>query len=87
MNNGLIIDVDGNKEWYLNGELHREDGPAVIYTDGHKEWYLHGNKHRENGPAVEWIGGSKEWYIHGKKINYQFTSLQDLYEHAPEELI
>ena len=28
-------------EWYnLNGQLHREDGPAVENTNGHKEWYL-----------------------------------------------
>ena len=28
--------------WYLNGQLHREDGPAVEYTDGHKSWWLNG---------------------------------------------
>ena len=25
--------------WYLNGKLHREDGPAVS-TNGDKDWYL-----------------------------------------------
>ena len=29
-----------SKEWYLNGLLHREDGPAVEYANGDKEWYL-----------------------------------------------
>jgi hypothetical protein len=28
MKQGLSIDEDGDKEWYLNGELHRVDGPA-----------------------------------------------------------
>ena len=25
-------------------ELHRDDGPAVIYPDGTKEWWRHGRK-------------------------------------------
>ena len=87
MKNGLIVDNNGTKEWYLNNELHRENGPAIEYAYGTKEWYVHGNLHREDGPAVEWRDGSKEWYIHGKKINYQFTSLKDLYDNHPEELI
>ena len=28
------------KNQYLNGKLHREDGPAVIYANGTKEWWL-----------------------------------------------
>ena len=32
--------ADGDKEWWLNGELHREDGPAVEWTSGYKEWWL-----------------------------------------------
>ena len=35
---------DGNKFWYLNGECHREDGPAVEYADGTKRWYLNGKE-------------------------------------------
>ena len=31
---------NGSKSWYLNGNLHREDGPAVEYPDGSKQWYL-----------------------------------------------
>ena len=33
------INEFGDKEWYLNGKLHREDGPAVEYSGGYKEWY------------------------------------------------
>ena len=32
----------GYKVWYLNGKLHREDGPAVEYPNGSKMWYLNG---------------------------------------------
>jgi hypothetical protein len=28
--------------WYLNGKLHRTDGPAIEHSDGDKEWYLNG---------------------------------------------
>lgn len=30
------------KVWYLNGQLHRENGPAVEYTDGDKSWWIDG---------------------------------------------
>ena len=32
----------GKKEWFLNGNLHREDGPAVEYANGTKYWCLEG---------------------------------------------
>ena len=34
MQNGLVEDTNGSKEWYLNGEHHRVDGPAVELADG-----------------------------------------------------
>ena len=57
---------NGNKQWFLNGELHREDGPAIERTNGDKEWYLNGVRHREDGPAVENANGMKMWYLNGK---------------------
>ena len=33
---------DGSKEWLLNGNRHREDGPAIEYANGSKEWWLNG---------------------------------------------
>jgi hypothetical protein len=65
MKHGLITDANGNKFWYVNGQRHREDGPACEYTDGTTSWYLHGKSHRIGGPAVEWRGGAKTWYVHG----------------------
>lgn len=49
-----------------NGELHREDGPAVMWENGTKEWWIHDQLHREDGPAIEWADGSKEWCIHNR---------------------
>ena len=58
--------ADGNKYWYLDGKLHREDGPAIEYCNGSKEWWLNNKLHREDGPAIEWKDGSKQWYLDGK---------------------
>jgi hypothetical protein len=38
----MSIDSDGDTVWQLDGEYHREDGPAVIWRGGSKEWCLHG---------------------------------------------
>ena len=55
-----------DKEWCLNGQLHREDGPAVELSDGYKAWFLNGQLHREDGPAREWANGTKQWWLNGK---------------------
>ena len=57
---------DGDKYWYLNGKLHREDGPAVELTGNYKAWYLNDKLHREDGPAVEHANGDKEWFLNDK---------------------
>ena len=57
---------DGTKRWRLNGEYHREGGPALEHPNGYKEWWLNGNLHREDGPAVEHPNGYKEWWLNGK---------------------
>jgi hypothetical protein len=68
MKSKLSIDTRGSKRWKLpNGNLHREDGPAIEYGSGDKEWWVNGKLHRENGPAIEDDDGSKYWYINGKR--------------------
>jgi hypothetical protein len=60
--------ADGDKRWYLNGKLHREDGAAVEWANGSKSWWLNGELHREDGPALEWADGDKRWYLNGKCV-------------------
>ena len=62
---------NGAKEWYKEGNHHREDGPACEYADGNKYWYKDGNLHREDGPAIEWTNGTKSWYLNGVKLSEQ----------------
>jgi hypothetical protein len=63
--NPTEIDSKGNKFWKLNGQLHREDGPAVIFGYCEK-WYKKGVLHRGNDePAIDFKDGHKEWYVDG----------------------
>jgi len=64
----LKIDDNGSKSWYLNGKLHRTDGPAIEYESGDKVWYLNDKRHREDGPAVEFSNGTKVWYLNGIEV-------------------
>jgi antitoxin component YwqK of YwqJK toxin-antitoxin module len=73
---------NGNKYYeiyYLNGERHRENGPAYQgwYENGNKWYecyYLNGKYHRENGPAYQsWYeNGNKryeEYYLNNKEVS------------------
>lgn len=63
----LKIDDVGTKRWYNeSNELHRTDGPAMIYSDGSKYWSKNGVYHRDDGPAFEDVYGTKIWYQYGK---------------------
>jgi hypothetical protein len=63
-----ILDVGGIFQYERyeirdrNGQLHREDGPAVIYPNGSYHWYRNGALHREDGPAVILPNGNQYWY-------------------------
>lgn len=37
-----IIQTDKATTYYLDGKLHREDGPAIIREDGQMFWFLNG---------------------------------------------
>ena len=67
----MTVSSDGSKLWILNGDYHREDGPAVERAKGSKFWYLNGKLHREDGPAVEYDDGTKYWYLHGEEVTWQ----------------
>ena len=59
-----VVVTEYSTKWFnLEGQLHREDGPAVEYTDGGREYYINDKIHREDGPAVEHANGDKWYYI------------------------
>ncbi len=54
--------------WFKDGELHRDDGPAIeVKRSFVKKWYRHGQLHRDDGPAVIYPSFSV-WYRDGKFI-------------------
>lgn len=60
------ITPSGARFYYNHlGQLHREDGPAVMYLNGTSAWFRNGLRHREDGPAVIWADGSRYWYLNG----------------------
>ena len=63
---GIAEWPDGSKQWYMDGKLHRVDGPARVWPNGTKQWYFNGELHREDGPAWERADGSKTWCFNGK---------------------
>jgi len=48
-----------------SGQLHRDDGPAIIWPDGRQHWYRDGLLHREDGPAIIYPEGGQHWYQNG----------------------
>ena len=59
----------GTRSWYLDGKLHREDGPACEFANGYRAWYLDGKLHRADGPAYEYADCSREWRLDGKEVS------------------
>lgn len=66
---GILEYPNGTKEWYKEGNLHRDDEPAVEYSHGGKEWFKEGKRHKIDGPAVEYPIGYKEWWIDGENYS------------------
>lgn len=64
--NAAAVMPNGNRVWYKNGLIHRDNGPAMIFKDGTEVWYHKDRRHREDGPAYI-CPSSKEsmWFIDG----------------------
>jgi hypothetical protein len=55
--------------WYDDDmQLHRDDGPAIIWDTFSCEYYQHGKLHRLDGPARH-FRYVDEWYIDGERID------------------
>ena len=77
------ISSNGTKRWYNeHDQLHRIDGPAIIWSDGGADWYINGSRHRTDGPAVIGSDGDQYWYIHGNQLTEeQFNDIIQDEEH------
>ena len=65
----IEVDECGTRRYFnANGQLHRENGPAIEYADGSKSWYKNDQYHRTDGPAIDWTRGRKAWCINGEEL-------------------
>lgn len=54
-NRDIDWNIYGIKGWFLNCELHRENGPALEWSEGDKEWYLNDKYYTESAYKAELI--------------------------------
>lgn len=74
----------GDEYWYdSNGELHRDNGPAIIKCNGDHIWCIHGLRHRTNGPALYNVDGYQEWWHKGKPHRFRAPAI--IYTDGSEE--
>lgn len=85
MRNGVAHRVDGpaveyengDKEWFLYGERHCTDAPAIeSLHERFEAWYCHGERHRVGGPAVTSLKGT-EWWFRGKLHRTDGPAIED----------
>jgi len=78
-NKNMITCYNGDKVWYYNGQIHRnEDLPAIICANGDKMWYRYGKLHRDNElPAIVYYKGNMKWYNDGKRYYPNNLQLDD----------
>ena len=62
--------------WMINGEVHREDGPAIERPDGTKGWVIKNKPHRLDGPAEEWPDGTMRYFINGREFTKEQWSIE-----------
>lgn len=53
-----------------NGNLHRENGPAIFgFNNGLEKYYINGKTHRNDGPAMIYHERKEySYFIHGEKV-------------------
>jgi hypothetical protein len=59
--------ANGDQWWYLDGKIHREDGPAII-TKKYEIWMFNNVAHRDgNLPSNIYKNGNLEWFVRGQR--------------------
>jgi len=73
------------RQYWIDGKLHRTDGPAVIHNgpNGLMEWWQNGRLHREDGPAVvqhrdDYASGVDLYFVEGVQMSFkEFYGIPD----------
>lgn len=73
------IEIKDAHKWFINGQPHRENGPAARSVGKNLEpweqWYRNGKLHREDGPAIKdakikgyYRDPGEQWWIDGNQL-------------------
>ena len=65
----IVERYNGTLNWFKDGKLHRDDGPAIVQANGTLAWAHRGELHRTDDPAVVFSNGDVDWYLHGEKLD------------------
>lgn len=74
----------------VDGVVHNQNGPSVVYPGGESYWYVDGYSHRDDGPAVYNPTCILEedtimWYLNDTR--YSFTIWCELTKKTEEEIL
>lgn len=78
------VDTEEDRtEYFKNGKLHKENGPAVVIKDASGfqfEYHEDGKIHRKDGPAIIYASfpNLNKWYIEGKQLSGTEIILQKM---------
>lgn len=61
------VEFDDGIISFKNGEVHLDNGPAIVWKNGQRDWFLNGKRHRIDGPAVIEPNGKTEWWVNDKR--------------------
>jgi hypothetical protein len=65
----VVVDEYGTTKYFNSKkQLHRDEGPALIFNNGIEAWFQNGLQHRYDGPAETHPDGTQRWYIHGQFV-------------------
>ena len=60
--------ADNGWEFIVNdAQVHRGNGPALMFDDGDWSWWLYNHLHRYYGVALSKTSHS-QWFIHGRPV-------------------
>ena len=65
----ITNNISGVERWFLNGQRHRLDGPAIKDIHNNESWYIDDKLHRIGGAALSNNKGEKQYYCYGKSYS------------------
>jgi hypothetical protein len=66
----IQIHRDGSIVWRLNGNFHRDYGPATKAANGSEFWYKDNFCHRDDGYAMDRRHGESVWALSGVRKSF-----------------